>query len=121
VEYIEVLRVAAQTLLNKLQAVLLILAIIYICTLSLIVVVCLLYIWLVDWSFSCIVLSSSSDHLGLVLVCISGACIMLSFHRPSTMDDLKFCYLMSSYMMMVQGVLEVFSPLYDAEDHMLMD
>ena len=87
----------------------------------LIVVVCLLYIRLVDWSFSCIVVSSSSDHLGLVLVCISGAYIMLSFHRLSNMDNLKFYYLMSLYMMMVQGVLEVFSPSYDTEDQMLMD
>jgi hypothetical protein len=66
-------------------------------------------------------LSSSLDHLGLVLVCIFGACIVLGCHRPSNMDNLEFCYLMSSFVMMVQGVLEVFNPSYDAEDHMLIN
>ena len=72
-----------------------------------------------SWGFSYILLSSSLGHLGLVLVCIFGACIVLDCHRSSNMDDLKFCYLMSSFVMMVQGVFKVFSPSYDAEDHML--
>jgi hypothetical protein len=66
-------------------------------------------------------LSSSLDHLGLVLVCIFGTYIVLGCHYLSNMDDLEFSYLMSSFVMVVQGVLEVFNPLYDAKDHMLMD